>query len=110
MNRFQVVEHLTADEVDRRYKSCPNPREKTHWQIVWLLRQPDGPRGAAEVARIVGYSPTWVRTLVGRGNQHGPDGLTGRPKANGPKDVLTPGQQAELFTALQADPPDGGLW
>lgn len=110
MNRFQVVEHLTTDEVERRYKSCPNPREKTHWQIVWLLHQPGGPRSAAQVARVVGYSPTWVRALVSRWNQHGPDGLTDRRKGNGPPDTLTPEQQAELFAALQAEPDDGGLW
>ena len=54
MTRFHVVEHLPTDEVERRYKSCPNPREKTHWQIIWLLQQPDGPRSASAVAHTVG--------------------------------------------------------
>ena len=110
MKRFQAVEHLTTEEVECRYKGCANPREKTHWQIVWLLQQPDGPRSATQVARIVGYSSTWVRTLVGRWNQHGPDGLTDRRKDNGPADALTTDQQAQLFATLQAEPPDGGLW
>lgn len=54
MNRFHAAEHLPSDEVGRRYKRCPNPREKTHWQIIWLLQQPGGPRPAAEVARLAG--------------------------------------------------------
>jgi transposase len=110
MKRFHVIEHLTTDEVACRYKGCPNPREKTHWQIIWLLQQPNGPRSANAVARIVGYSPTWVRTLVTRWNQHGPEGLTDRRKDNGPQELLTPEQQTQLFDALQTEPPDGGLW
>ena len=110
MNRFRVTNHLTPAEVERRYKTCPNPREKTHWQVIWLLQQSDGPGSATGVARVVGYSVTWVRTLVARWNQHGPDGLTDRRKENGPADTLTAGQQAELAAAVHAEPPDGGLW
>lgn len=65
---------------------------------------------AAQVGRTVGYSSTRVRALVGRWNQHGPDGLTDRRKDHGPADTLTTDQQAQLFAALQAEPPDGGLW
>jgi transposase len=110
MPRFHLADHLPADEIDRRYKGCRNAREKTHWQIVWLLTRPDGPRAAADVARVVGLTPTWVRTLVRRWNAHGPDGLADRRKDNGPADTLTPARQAELYAALQAEPPDGGLW
>ncbi len=31
-------------------------------------------------------------------------------RGNGTDPKLTPAQQAALFAALQADPPDGGLW
>jgi len=110
MTRFHLNEQLPADEIDRRYKACRNAREKTHWQIVWLLTRPDGPRAAAAVARMVGLTPTWVRTLVCRWNTDGPDGLADRRKGNGPVDALTPSQQAQLYAALQAQPPDGGLW
>jgi len=110
MTRFHMDKHLPADEIDRRYKACRHAREKTHWQIVWLLTRPDGPRAAADVARMVGFTPTWVRALVRRWNTDGPDGLADRRKGNGPGDALGPPQQAELYQALQADPPDGGLW
>jgi len=110
MTRFHAVEHLPADEIDRRYKTCPGPREKTHWQILWLLTRPDGPRSAAAIARVVGLTPTWVRALVRRWNADGPAGLADRRRDNGPADALTAAQQAELYQALQAEPPDGGLW
>jgi transposase len=50
------------------------------------------------------------RVLAGRWNQHGPDGLTDRRQDDGPSDTLAPEQQAQLFEALQGEPPDGGLW
>jgi transposase len=110
MTRFHTVEHLPADEIDRRYKTCPSPREKTHWQVLWLLTRPNGPRTAAAVGRVVGLTPTWVRALVRRWNADGPAGLADGRKGNGPADALTPERQAALYAALQADPPDGGLW
>jgi transposase len=110
MTRFHVDEYLSAGEIDRRYRTCPSAREKTHWQIVWLLTRPDGPRTAAAVARVVGLTPTWVRTLVRRWNAHGPDGLADGRRGNGPQGTLPPDRQADLYHALQAEPPDGGLW
>ena len=110
MTRFHADDHLPADEIDRRYKACPNAREKTHWQVVWLLTRPGGPRAAAAIARVVGLTPTWVRAIVRRWNAHGPDGLADRRKDNGPAGTLTPVRQTELYDALQAEPPDGGLW
>lgn len=110
MTRFHTDERLPADEIDHRYKTCRNAREKTHWQVIWLLTQPGGPRTAAAVARVVGLTPAWVRTLVRRWNADGPGGLADRRKDNGPADALTPERQAERYAALQAESPDGGRW
>ena len=44
MTRFHMDAHLPADEIDRRYKACRDAREKTRWQIIWLLTRADGPR------------------------------------------------------------------
>jgi transposase len=109
--RLPIVAHLSADEVARRYRSCRDGREKTHWQVLWLLTRPDHPLAPAQAAEQVGLTPSWVRTILKRWNASGPDGLADRRKAtNGGKAKLTPDQQAELFTALQQPPPDGGLW
>jgi transposase len=109
--RLPIVPHLPADEVARRYRACRDGREKTHWQLLWLLTRTDLPPTPAEAASQVGLTPSWARTLLKRWNAEGPDGLADRrTAANGGKPKLTPAQQAELYEAVQAPPPDGGLW
>jgi transposase len=109
--RLQVAPHLAPDEVARRYRACRDGREKTHWQLLWLLTRDDRPPSAAEAAARVGLTPSWARTILKRWNAHGPDGLADRRKAtNGGQAKLTPEQQAEVYDALQSAPPDGGLW
>jgi transposase len=110
MNRLPVIEHLPSAEIARRYRTCPDGAEKTRWQILWLVTDPDQPLSAGRAARAVGLTASWGRTLLKRWNEYGPDGLTDGRKKNGADPVLTPARQADLYAALQADPPDGGLW
>lgn len=58
----------------------------------------------------IGLTASWGRTLLKRWNEHGPDGLTDGRKGNGAEPVITPDRQADLYAALEADLPDGGLW
>ena len=110
-SRLPIAPHLGPEEVARRYRACCDGREKTHWQLIWLLTRPDRPLTPAQAADHVGLTPSWARTIVKRWNADGPDGLADRRKAtNGGKAKLTAEQQAELFAALQPPPPDGGLW
>jgi transposase len=109
--RLPVVLHLSPAEIARRYRACRDGREKTHWQLLWLLTRPDRPPAPAEAAAQVGLTPSWARTILKRWNAEGPDGLADRRKAaNGGKPKLTPAQQADLYEAVQAPPGDGGLW
>jgi hypothetical protein len=39
--RLPIVSHLGPDEIARRYRTCRDAREKTHWQALWLLTRPD---------------------------------------------------------------------
>ena len=110
MPRLEIVRHLPDPEIDRRYRGCPDGREKTHWQVLWLTTRPGGPLSPAEAARAVGLTPAWVRRLLRRWNAEGPDGLADRRRANGGQDKLCEEQQAALYEALQGEPPDGGLW
>src|SRR5262249_59377646 len=80
------------------------------WPAVWLRVGPDGPRSAEGAAAAVGLSDVWVRRLVHRYNAKGPEGLADGRKANGARPRLNEAQQAELYAAIQAEPPDGGLW
>ena len=63
-----------------------------------------------EIARQIGLTPAWVRTLLKRWNAEGPGGLADRRAARngGPAQFLAE-QQATLFEALQGRPAGGGL-
>jgi hypothetical protein len=108
MNRFPVAEHLPPAEIARRYRTCPDGAEKSRWHVLWLVTRPDQPMSAGRAARCVGLTPSWGRTLLKRWNAYGPDGLADGRRNNGTDSVLTPARQAELYAALQTDPPDGG--
>ena len=106
--RVHLEQHLTTDELERRYRQARDPVERSHYQILWLVSQGHLTR---DVAAATGYSATWIRTMCQRYNVHGPAGVGDRRHANpGAAALLTPEQQTELGQALQASPPDGGLW
>jgi len=110
MTRLPVVEHLSHDEIDRRYRACPDAAEKTRWHVLWLVTRPGQPLSATSAAKLVGFTPAWGRAILKRYNAGGPDALTDGRRDNGSDPKLTTGQRAELSAALQAEPPDGGLW
>jgi len=110
MNRLPVIAHLPAEEVGRRYRTCPDPKEKTRWHLIWLLLRAGQPLCCEQAAPLVGLSDVSARAVLKRWNAHGPAGLADRRQANKSQGKLTAPQQAELFEALQQEPPDGGLW
>ena len=110
MTRLPVTEHLSHEEIDHRYRTCTDAGEKTRWHVLWLVTRPDEPLSATAAAKLVGFTPSWGRTLLKRYNARGPDALIDGRRDNGSDPKLTPEQQAELFAALQGEPSDGGLW
>src|SRR5260370_14148571 len=110
MKRLPVIAHLPHQEVGRRYRNCPDPKEKTRWHLIWLLLRPGGPACCERAAPLVGLSDVYARAVLRRWNAQGPDGLADRRKANKSQGRLTPAQQAQLYDALQKEPADGGLW
>jgi transposase len=63
------------------------------------------------VAAILSFSGRWVRLLVKRYNELGPDSLADRRKANGAAPaILTPEALSSLKERLKSPPDDGGLW
>lgn len=109
--RLPIVPHLSPDEIARRYRTCRGGVEKRHGQILWLLTRPEDSPTPAEVARQVGLTPAWVRTILKRWNAEGPAGRADRRGlANGGQAKLSAEQQAALFEAMQGRPDDGGLW
>jgi hypothetical protein len=56
MKRLPVIAHLPPQEVGRRYRNCPDPKEKTRWHLVWLLLRPGEPLSCERAAPLVGLS------------------------------------------------------
>ena len=103
-----AVGHLSTEELGRRYRAARDRVERSNLQVVWLLRQG---YSEGEVARVMGYSERWVAELVRRYNRDGVQGLADRRHGNaGAKPLLSETQQVALAEALQAPPPQGGLW
>ena len=110
MQRLPVIAHLPHEEVGRRYRNCPEPKEKTRWQLIWLLLRPGEPLSCERAAPLVGLSDVHARAVLKRWNALGPAGLADRRKHNKSPGKLTAAQLAELYDALQGEAPDGGLW
>ena len=105
---LSLTPHLADAELERRYRACRDPVERTHWHIVWLVSQG---YTCPTVARLVGYSETWVRTLIHRYNDDGASALADRRHANPGQPPLVPPAVREALRVVLADPPpDGGLW
>lgn len=107
-SRLTLTPQQSLAELEQRYRACRDAVERSHWHIVWLVGQ--GHSGAA-VARLTGYSETWVRTIIHRYNADGPVGLVDGRHANpGRTPLVPPAVREELRERLAAPPPDGGLW
>ena len=107
MSGWKIVEHLEMSEIESRYKSCIDGREKTHWQIIFLALQGKSSR---EIAQVVRYAQRWVEKLIQRYNKEGPNGILDKRKHNKKNKLLSSDLMRELEKALENPPSDGGLW
>ncbi|MGH2478736.1 MAG: winged helix-turn-helix domain-containing protein [Ktedonobacteraceae bacterium] len=106
--RVKIQTNLTTEELQERYRHTKEAVERTHWHILWLLKEGKSPR---EVAELLGYTARWVRTIIQRWNAQGEKGIRDhRKNAPGCQALLSPPLQEELREALQHPPEDGGLW
>ena len=106
--RVVVTTEISAAELHERYRKTSNPVERTHWHILWLVKEGHTPN---EVASLLGYTARWIRTVVGNFNRQGEQAILDRRRMlPGAPPLLTPEQQKELEQALVHPPADGGLW
>jgi transposase len=106
--KIRVADHLPLEEVAMRYRKAKEGLARGHWQVIWLIAQGIS---AQHVADMTSYSYTWVRTLVQRYNQDGPNALgDGRHGNAGGHCIVSAQQQQQLQEALSHEPSDGGLW
>jgi transposase len=103
-----IKSHLSAMELEHRYKTASEAIAKSHFHALWLLT-----RGYSidQVAGLLSFSTRWVRTLIKRYNEGGPERLGDQRAHNGTApSILTPEALAGLRERLQSPPEDGGQW
>jgi len=85
-----IASHLSAAELEARYKTAADPVAKSHFHAVWLLSLD---YTAEEVAELLSFSVRWVRLLVKRYNEQGPGSLGDQRLGNGAAPaILTAGR------------------
>jgi transposase len=97
--RLQLTAHRPDEELLSRYRRAERPVERTHWQVLWMLSQGFH---SEDIADAVGYRPAWVRKLIGRYNDEGPEAMQdGRADNPGAPSLLSPQEEADLAEALK---------
>jgi transposase len=100
--------HLRAAELEGRYETAADPIAKSHFHALWLLSQG---YEMDEVAELLSFSTRWVRILIKRYNEGGPDRLGDQRARNGTEPtILTQDALAALKERVKSLPDDGGQW
>lgn len=100
MPKFLTLKnHLTKEQLRRKYVSCGHSQEKKRWQALSLMAEG---KVANQVAKQLGMSANWMSETVHRYNEGGVEGVKNKSKNQGSK-TLT----AEQVKALDAEI-DGG--
>ncbi len=108
--RVPLEPHRTSAQIKARFLKCDDLVERSHWQTIWLLSRSDKNYTCSEVADLMGFTADWIRKLVRRYNADPVNGLLDERRKNGKLPILNDQQQEALQRALEANPPDHGLW
>lgn len=103
--RIHLEPHLSADELERRYRGAREPHEHSWFQILWLLAKG---QTAREIAESTGYSRYWIGQVARRYNQEGPAGMQNRRSTHSHRaqPLLSLEHLAELAEAVRGPAPE----
>lgn len=103
-----IKPHMSTDKLEGRYETAGDPIAKSHFHALWLMSLG---YEVDEVAQILSFSTRWVKALIKRYNEGGPDRLGDQRVNNGMSPtILTPEAVAALQERIKTPPDDGGLW
>ncbi len=107
--RIHLEPHLSADELERRYRGAREPHERSWFQILWLLAKG---QTAREIAESTGYSRYWIGQVARRYNQEGPAGMQNRRSTHSHRaqPLVSLEHLAELAEAVRGPAPEGEHW
>jgi|SRR5215211_4974218 len=99
--------HLTNQQLRRKYLSCGHPQEKLRWQALMLIAEG---AVAGQVAEKLGRSSAWMTKTARRYNEGGASAVKNKSKNAGSK-TLTPAQVKELEELIESGRTKSeGLW
>jgi len=105
--KLTLENHLTKQQLRRKYLSCQHSQEKKRWQGLTLIAEGGV---AAQVAKDLGMSANWISETVHRYNEGGAAGVKNKSKNEGSK-TLTDEQVKELEKQIESGRSEGGrLW
>jgi hypothetical protein len=117
---IRLEPHLSSKELEERYRGAKDPILRSHYQIIWLIRQG---KTTAQVMEVTGYSRDWIP-----GSKSSPGVTTTRmvPTLSATEDIETrvpererereralltqEEHRRELSEALARPLADGGMW
>jgi transposase len=103
-----IKPHLSAAELEHRYETAAEPIAKSHFHALWLQSQG---YDVEETAEVLSFSTRWVRSLIKRYNEGGPERLGDQRVHNGTEPtILTATALGALKERLTSLPDDGGQW
>lgn len=104
----RIVDHLSLEELRRRWRTRADATEARHYQAIWHLAQG---RSFAETSALTGFVKRWLEQLARRYNASGPSALGDQRRRNGrTPTVLTPEVLTKLKARLDTEPDGGGVW
>ena len=107
--KIELKNHLDGEQIKARYLGCKDPREARRWHALWLISLG---YSADQAGELIGLQSSWIRRIVHRYNNDGPERLVDGHRVNpgGAKSRLNEEQRQELTNILKGLPTDGGLW
>ena len=105
--KLTLENHLTVQQLRRKYLSCRHSQEKKRWPALTLIAEGGV---ASQVAKQLGMSSNWISETVHRYNEGGVEGVKNKSKNQSSK-TLTEEQVKELEKEIESGKTaDGRLW
>lgn len=106
MRKLKVKGKLDEGELKRRYLTAEDKRERTRWQVLWLVK---GVMSVREVSKVVGRSEKSVRKWIKWYNESGENRIKGKPH-KGREPFLKDNQFNRLDKLVGQPPTKGSRW